>query len=147
MKKNKQFLYDYLNAYAPVAQETQNRLKNRLSYRQTTKKINQININKMKIKQFDGCEHKVITRAYIITDDFITTKVIIYANVYDDGQVVCTESSKTFHLLGQSVKEIGFKKLYEDLFGENTFKAYTEKIIQYAQDTVKEEFKIKTKKK
>ena len=22
MKKNKQFLYDYLNAYAPVAQET-----------------------------------------------------------------------------------------------------------------------------
>ena len=52
----------------------------------------------MKIKQFDGCEHKVITRAYIITDDFITTKVIIYANVYDDGQVVCTESSKTFHL-------------------------------------------------
>jgi len=23
MKKNKQFLYDYLNAYAPVAQETE----------------------------------------------------------------------------------------------------------------------------
>lgn len=101
----------------------------------------------MKIKQFDACEHKIITRGYIITDDFITANVIVYANVYDDGEVVLTNSSETFNLLGKSVKKIGFKKLYEELFGENTFKAYTEKIIQYAEDTVKEEFKIKTKKK
>jgi len=87
-----------------------------------------------KITLHDHYEFVSVARIYEITDQFCTARVSVHAMVDQECDVDINDVEVEWYINGQRTIYSGFKKLYEELFGINSYKKYSESVCSAAED-------------